>query len=88
MKSIDVAPQLPLEPDLSFSPNNLIIISNTTAPENSRITVKLDASMDLSPNANRQKMEFAAKAKSAKVVVNNVFAIELFDINQTPPIGL
>jgi hypothetical protein len=51
-----------------------------TAPENRRITVKFDASIDLFSNASRHKIEFPAKATSAKQVVSRVFAKELFCI--------
>ena len=41
-------------------------------PENNRITVKLPASIWLSPRANRQKTELAAKANNANVVNTKV----------------
>ena len=44
------------------------------APDSNRITVKLDASIVLSPNASRQSTELAANAVSARAVKMMVFA--------------
>ena len=45
----------------------------TIAPDNKRITVKLEASMVFSPKANRHSTEFAAKAISVNPVGIIVF---------------
>ena len=82
MKSIAVAPQLPLDPDISFSQNSFSITKSASAPENNRMIVKLDASMAISPNANRQRTELPANATSEKPVANSVFAKELFGMAQ------
>ena len=42
-------------------------------PDTNRIMVKLDASIVLSPNANRHSTELAAKAVSASAVKRAVF---------------
>ena len=52
---------------------NFKIASKTNTPDNSLIDVKLEASIVFSPNARRQRTEFAAKAISAKIVNNIVF---------------
>jgi len=75
---MDAPLQLPLESDFSLPPNSFIKTKSIKAPETSRITVKLDGSMELSPKAKRQKIEFAAKAKIAMLVVNSVLAKEFF----------
>jgi hypothetical protein len=51
----------------------LIIAKRTIAPDSNRITVKLDASMTFSPNANRHITEFAENAISANPVKIIVF---------------
>jgi len=72
-----------LEGELSLLLNSFRITKSTTVPDSKRITVKLAASMVCSPKANRQKTEFAAKATSAKLVVNRLFAKELLALSIT-----
>ena len=45
-----------------------MIIRRTIVPDSNRITVKLDASMALFPNAKRHNTELAANAINAKLV--------------------
>jgi len=68
-----VADQLPFVDDLFLLLFNFKIIKRTTAPDNNRIEVKLEASIVFSPNASRQSTELAAKAISAKTVKVSVF---------------
>jgi hypothetical protein len=49
------------------------IISKVTAPDKSRIIVKLLASINFVPSASRQSIELKANAVSAKVVKRNIF---------------
>ena len=60
--------QLPLDEFNVLFRALMVNAKSTTIPDNKRTMVKLDASMACSPNASRQSTEFAAKAKSAKVV--------------------
>jgi hypothetical protein len=68
-----VAVQLPFVDDLFLLLLTFNIIKRTTAPDNKRIDVKLEASIVFSPNAIRQSTELAAKAISAKTVKVSVF---------------
>jgi hypothetical protein len=68
-----VADQLPFVDALFLLLLNFKIIKRTTAPDNKRIDVKLEASIVFSPNASRQSTELAAKAISANTVKVSVF---------------
>lgn len=74
------ANQLPFLDKSAFSPLMLIITRRVIAPDNNRMTVKPDASMVSSPNANRHSTEFAAKAISASPVKITVFRGYLIDL--------
>ncbi len=52
-------------------------MKRATAPDNKRITVKLEASILPVPNAKRHSTELAAKAISAKLVNRLVFNKDL-----------
>jgi len=60
----------------------LRINKRTITPDNKRTIVKLDQSIARSPNANRQRTEFAAKAIKAKPVKIVVFANEIFEFSR------
>ena len=68
-----LAGQLPLMGELFLLLLIFRITKRTIAPDNRRITVKLEASMVFSPKANRHSTEFAAKAISVNPVNIMVF---------------
>jgi hypothetical protein len=74
---MQAASQLPFDLLSIFSGFVLLVIlinaNNIIIPDTSLTTVKLAASMLLSPNANRHSTELAAKAKRAKTVLTVVF---------------
>ena len=65
--------QLPLVDVLSLSAASFSTTISVTVPDNSRTTVKLEASIVFSPNAIRHNTEFAANATSVKNVYETVF---------------
>jgi hypothetical protein len=73
MNNIKEAGQLPFVDELFLSTLICKMIKSTTAPDNKRIEVKLEASRTFSPNANRQSTEFAAKA-----IITNTVQLKVF----------
>ena len=68
------ANQVPLDITLLLVFLSFNMIKRTKAPDSNRIRVKLDASMELVPSANRHNTEFAANAINARIVNIRVLA--------------
>ena len=71
---------LPFVYESELFPLICIIARRTIAPDSNRTTVKLDASMTLSPNANRHSTEFAANAINASPVKIIIFTKSLLSL--------